>query len=178
MGETTEREGARRRRKNRVTSVARLFCRILCAHSVKRRNGERRNPYRVKASVCTFCFLRSRAINELTRKPAHVFRDHNSALSNPSHPAFPPILPVFPRPRAKNSERDTLELKDYLWTTESREGKLERERERVSRHLRKNTVPFWREGELNAVHIPRGISVKNYDKTIYALVAFNRASMK
>lgn len=61
---------------------------------------------------------RSRAIKELTRKPPHVFRNHNSTLSNPVLSPSPPWSSSIAIP-----ERDILELKDILWTSNPREKK-------------------------------------------------------
>lgn len=76
----------RKRGGEAVTSGERLFCRNFMRAQRRQKRQTAKSISHKGILFCTFCSLRSRAINELTRKLPRMFRDHNSALSNPPRP--------------------------------------------------------------------------------------------
>lgn len=109
------------------------------------RNGEIHISHK-SVLFCAFCSSRSRAINELTRKLPRVFRDHNSALSNPPRLLRPsPPLTEQPSVVTRKLERNILGLKDIYELSNrgiGRERKIDRE---ISLSLTK--FYFSKEGE-------------------------------
>lgn len=118
IGEVKERQGTKGRMEPLLFWRAIVLRNFMLAGAV----GERAKSISHK-SIYLYPFVprrRSRAINELTRKPPHVFRNHNSALSNPL------LLPSQSTPSPcfngmwKLGKRDTLELRDIYGSLNER----------------------------------------------------------